>query len=1048
MKKLHEHLVRDHKWYANWHENSMHQRMHWYIFVLVGILVANGLLYYSTNIINASQPILSQVIKEKKDPLLKNNKLLSLSYQYQQAKTEEAKQALLAQLTDIASQRKSDLLDTMKKKPKSFKQIAFPQAIRKNLPVEISSLLETEATIEGKFSVFHKDDFENPANDIWDYMIKTKEGKVYHLNSDNNVPLPRSGATVKVTGTVLDQQIMLAAPGSTTTSSIETVVAAPLPKSPLGEQKTAVIIYTTTGSSIYTASQMQNLFFAEPSVNPISVNAFFKEGSFGQTWFTGTVFGPYTIPGPVNGVCADFGNTLNQKVLDATGVDVVAQYPRIVYASDSASCGDGVAGLDSVAQVSGSTNSKLLGVAYHELGHVLGINHGNSLTCGGKQVDLFSNCNDTEYGDRYTSMGGLGTSYYYGITPQFNAEEKRTLSWIPQSKVQDITTSGTYTVYASETSQTGPQVLSIYKPDFNRYSSDGSIYSKGYLSFSFRKAFGFDLSLSTNVTSGVTAHVNRRLNTTSDTYSSNDSYTRYTYILDTTPADSDSIDNKAILDGMTFTDNVIGVSVKQLSHTTNSATVQVTFLPSQSCTRGQTTLDISPITANTTNIVAGETRALSFIAQNNDTANCSPSNFTFGANVPTGWSVIPSTVLIPALGAGVGTVYITTPATLATGTYNVNYKTSDISTTLHNALSATNAIYVQSSDTLAPTVHILAPANGGIASGTASQFSVSAYDNPTINGSGMAKVEFYRGTALVGTKTISPYSITWDTTTTPNGVYALTAKAYDVAGNSATSTPVSVTVANAGSNTDTTKPVATFISPASGATVSGNTSIIATATDNTAVTKMELYLDNVMVLSRLASTNITYRWSTTTATNSTHTAYTKAYDAAGNVGTSPVSTFTVNNNVDPTPPTVSISTPANGSTISDTTTISATATDNVGVTKVDFYKDTDTTPFATDTTSPFTSDLNTINIYNGSHTLYAKAYDMAGNIGTSSVITINVYNSPVPPTDGGSDNNLTNTCHQYCDGSGLGASASSVDTSDSCFNDCMANGGPGGLNPQ
>ncbi|HYM60781.1 MAG TPA: Ig-like domain-containing protein [Thermoanaerobaculia bacterium] len=89
-------------------------------------------------------------------------------------------------------------------------------------------------------------------------------------------------------------------------------------------------------------------------------------------------------------------------------------------------------------------------------------------------------------------------------------------------------------------------------------------------------------------------------------------------------------------------------------------------------------------------------------------------------------------------------------------------------------------------------------------------------------------------------------------------------------------------------------------------------------------------------------------------------------------------------------PTVSITAPASGATVSGTVAVNATASDNVGVTKVEFYLDG--TLKSTDTTSPYSWSWDTTSSSNGSHTLTAKAYDAAGNIGTSSAIPVTVDN--------------------------------------------------------
>ena len=65
------------------------------------------------------------------------------------------------------------------------------------------------------------------------------------------------------------------------------------------------------------------------------------------------------------------------------------------------------------------------------------------------------------------------------------------------------------------------------------------------------------------------------------------------------------------------------------------------------------------------------------------------------------------------------------------------------------------------------------------------------------------------GVNIGGLDTVSPYTTTWDSRTVANGVHALTAIASDGAGNTTTSTTVSVTVNNA----DVTLPTVALTAP-------------------------------------------------------------------------------------------------------------------------------------------------------------------------------------------------------------------------------------------
>lgn len=99
--------------------------------------------------------------------------------------------------------------------------------------------------------------------------------------------------------------------------------------------------------------------------------------------------------------------------------------------------------------------------------------------------------------------------------------------------------------------------------------------------------------------------------------------------------------------------------------------------------------------------------------------------------------------------------------------------------------------------------------------------------------------------------------------------------------------------------------------------------------------------------------------------------------------------------LDFTPPAVSLTSPASGASVSGSVNIAATASDNVGVTRVIFRVD-GTQTGADDTTSPYGISWDSRTAANGSHTLAAIAYDAAGNNASAS-ITVNVSNGP-PPT--------------------------------------------------
>jgi hypothetical protein len=94
---------------------------------------------------------------------------------------------------------------------------------------------------------------------------------------------------------------------------------------------------------------------------------------------------------------------------------------------------------------------------------------------------------------------------------------------------------------------------------------------------------------------------------------------------------------------------------------------------------------------------------------------------------------------------------------------------------------------------------------------------------------------------------------------------------------------------------------------------------------------------------------------------------------------------------DSTPPTVSISAPASGATVSGTVTLTASAADNVGVAAVHFNVD-GVNLGGELLTPPYQASWNTSLTLNGPHTLTAVARDAAGNATTSAGVNVTVAN--------------------------------------------------------
>src|SRR6266480_137514 len=286
-------------------------------------------------------------------------------------------------------------------------------------------------------------------------------------------------------------------------------------------------------------------------------------------------------------------------------------------------------------------------------------------------------------------------------------------------------------------------------------------------------------------------------------------------------------------------------------------------------------------------------------------------------------------------------------------------------------------------------VTVTAPASGSTVSGTvpvtASVTSVGALT--------VAGVQFkLDGNNLGAEDTTAPYSVSWNTTTASNASHTLTAVARDSFGMLWTSDPVTVTVFN-----DTTPPSVSITSPASGTIVGGTISVTASASDNVGVVGVQFLLDGLNTGAEAAAAPYSASWNTTTASNGSHSLTAVARDAAGNRTTSAPVAVTVSNGApaDMTPPAVSITSPASGARVSGTVTMTANASDNIGVVGVQFLLD-GVNVGAEVTAAPYSAPWDTTTASRSPHTLTAVARDAAGNRTTSAPVSVTVVNaSPI-----------------------------------------------------
>jgi hypothetical protein len=320
---------------------------------------------------------------------------------------------------------------------------------------------------------------------------------------------------------------------------------------------------------------------------------------------------------------------------------------------------------------------------------------------------------------------------------------------------------------------------------------------------------------------------------------------------------------------------------------------------------------------------------------------------------------------------------------VAAGPYNLTARATDNSGGI--TTSAVVGITVNPPANVPPTVSISAPANGATFTAPASvAITASAGDTDGT----VSLVEFFQGTTKIGQATSAPYSFTW--TNVAAGAYNLTARATDNSGGITTSSVVGITV-NPPPNVP---PTASITAPANGATFTAPASvaIAANAGDTDGTVTLVEFFQGTTKLGQDTTAPYSFTWSNVAAGSYSLTA--RATDNVGGITTSAAIGITVNPPAN-TPPTVSITAPANGAsfTAPATVSIAASASDSGGsITLVEFFQGT--TKLGQDTTAPYS--FSWTNVAVGSYSLMARATDNSGSATTSAAVNITVVPLTAP----------------------------------------------------
>ena len=187
---------------------------------------------------------------------------------------------------------------------------------------------------------------------------------------------------------------------------------------------------------------------------------------------------------------------------------------------------------------------------------------------------------------------------------------------------------------------------------------------------------------------------------------------------------------------------------------------------------------------------------------------------------------------------------------------------------------------------------------------------------------------------------------------------------------------------------DITPPMVMITSPSEGDVVSGNEMILATVTDDVAVSSVTATVNGAPLPGPCVATanpdQYACTWNATAGGN--YSIVVSAADSAGNIGSDSVNVF-----IDDVPPTLTIITPENGDEVTGTVAIEVNATDNVAVSSVTASANGMPLPEPCQqvaATNDYTCSWETDDLPAGPYTLDVSAIDSSGNEATASINVI------------------------------------------------------------
>jgi len=475
----------------------------------------------------------------------------------------------------ILAERAARMFELMDSDPQAAIGLSLSTAQAARLSAgwpDAAASIESQGEWHGALTVLIDDDFSHGTSRTR-YWIATggEHFEVYFAGHPTGL---RSGEAVSIRGIRLRNRMAAAL----TRVSAE---SAPSGCGPTGEQKTAVLLLEFPDVpfpySIVTPSDLHDMYF---SSSRQSLDGYIREASYGQAFVTGDVFGPFQLS-------QDFDYATQQpdglfaaiRAADPVVDFTVYNHIVLVWPAPGVSGwgGLGELGCEHLSSPTrpdfigtfvilgvGTRQGYGIGLAAHEAGHNLGLNHASSLdyaplALGPPGVDGVH----VEYGDPFSVMGGSGEDV--GYPAHYNAQHKAQLGWLDSGSMQNVETDGTFVLQPFE-NPAGLRALRVRRGTGDQW-----------LWLEYRQPIGYDASLAgvgDQVFTGALIHYEDPALIQLEVGPK-----FYTFLLDFTPNTPHVFSDAALAVGQAWTDPYSSLTIGITSADPSGLKVSVTYSP-------------------------------------------------------------------------------------------------------------------------------------------------------------------------------------------------------------------------------------------------------------------------------------------------------------------------------------------------------------------------------------------------------------------------------------------------------------------------------------